>query len=338
MNKSRALRAAPACALAASLALPAAGFAQPATSPAEINVQSFPTRPIRLVVPFPPGSASDFLGRQLGQLLGEVYKTPVVTDNRPGAGGLIGSQIIIGALPDGHTLGLVGAPHFVSALLQPKPPYRPIEDVTMITQVATIPNLLTIAPTIPAKTVQEFVAYARARPGELNYASLGVGSFAHTAGEIFRTATGLKVVHVPFKSIADVNAELVAGRIHFLIFTAPSSQVLIGEGRGRALAVSTAKRNPAFPDLPTFAEAGFPAATNDAWFGIIAPPALPKPLATKIYGDINRVLKAPETRERFARQGADPTFESTPESFLAMMKSEYARYTKLVKEFGAPAQ
>jgi len=327
-----------ACVLAGCSLMPSAALAQPAATTAEPSSPSFPLRPLRLVVPFPPGSASDFLARQLSALLGDGYKMQVIVDNRPGAGGLIGSQIIVNAVADGHTLGLVGAPHFVSALLQPKLPYRPIEDVAMITQVATIPNLLTVAPTVPAKTVQELVAYARARPGELNYASLGVGSFAHTAAEIFRSATGIKAVHVPFKSIADVNAELVAGRIHFLIFTAPSTQALVGEGRGRAIAVSTAKRNPAFPDLPTFAEAGFPAATNDAWFGVIAPVALPRPLAARIFSDINRVLKSPETRERFAKQGADPTPESTPESFLAMMKSEYARYGKLVKEFGAQPQ
>jgi len=262
------------CALLTAMAPLQPAHAQSGASSADAATQAFPVRPIRLVVPFPPGSASDFLGRQLGQLLGDVYKTQVISDNRPGAGGLIGSQIIVTSVPDGHTLGLVGAPHFVSALLQQKPPYRPIEDVAMITQVATIPNLLTVSTSLPVKNVQDLINYARARPGEINYASLGVGSFAHTAGEIFRSAAGIKAVHVPFKSIADVNAELSAGRIHFLVFTAPSSQALIGEGRGRAIAISTAKRNPAFPDLPTFAEAGLPAATNDAWFGVIAPAAL----------------------------------------------------------------
>ena len=330
MQKS--LRAALGCAVLAGAVFPVAALAQPAEGGA------YPTRPVRLVVPFPPGSASDFLGRQLGALLGEGYKQQVVIDNRPGAGGLIGSQLIVAGAPDGHTLGLVGAPHFVGVLMQPKPAYRPIEDVAMISQVATIPNLLSVAPNLPVKSVQELIAYARARPGELNYASLGVGSFAHTAGEIFRSAAGIKVVHVPFKSIADVNAELQAGRIHVLTFTAPSSQALIGEGRGRALAVTTAKRNPAFPDLPTLAEAGLPAATNDAWFGVIGPAALPRPLAARIYADINRVLRSPEAKERFARQGADPTFESTQQSFLAMMKSEYARYATLVKEFGVQPQ
>jgi len=296
---------------------------------------AYPTRPVRLVVPFPPGSASDFLARQMGQLMTERYRTQVVTDNRPGAGGLIGSQIIIGSVPDGHTLGLVGAPHFVSALMQEKMPYRPIEDVTMLTQVATIPNLLSVAPTVPVKSVQELIAYAKGRPGQLNYGSLGVGSFAHTAGEIFRSAAGIHVVHVPFKSIADVNTELQSGRIHFVIFTAPSSQALIGEGRARALAVTTAKRNPAFPDLPTLAEAGLPAATNDAWFGLIGPAALPRPLASRIYGDLNDILKSQETRTRFARQGADPTPESTQASFLAMMKSEYSRYQQLIRDIGA---
>lgn len=332
MNHSnhKMLRAGFGCALLAGAALPVPALAQ------SDGVGTYPVRPVRLVVPFPPGSASDFLARQLGALLGEGYRQQVVIDNRPGAGGLIGSQLIINGVPDGHTLGLIGAPHFVGVLMQPKRAYRPIEDVTMITQVATIPNLLSVAPNLPVKSVQELIAYARARPGELNYASLGVGSFAHTAAEIFRSAAGIKVVHVPFKSIADVNSELQAGRIHFLIFTAPSSQALIGEGRGRALAITTARRNPAFPDLPTLAEAGLPAATNDAWFGVIAPAAVPRSLAARIYTDINRVLRSPEAKERFARQGADPTFESTQDSFLAMMKSEYARYARLVKEFGPP--
>lgn len=333
------IRATLACALLASAVLPAAAIAQQAAGATQPAAGvAYPTRPVRLVVPFPPGSASDFLGRQLGALLGEGYKQQVVVDNRPGAGGLIGSQLIVSGAPDGHTLGLVGAPHFVGVLMQPKPAYRPIEDVTMITQVATIPNLLTVAPNLPVKSVKELIAYARARPGELNYASLGVGSFAHTAGEIFRSAADIKVVHVPFKSIADVNSELQAGRIHFLIFTAPSSQALIGEGRGRPLAVTTAKRNPAFPDLPTLAEAGLPAATNDAWFGVIGPAALPRPLAARIYADINKVLRSSEAKERFARQGADPTFESTPQSFTEMMKAEFARYARLVKDFGVLPQ
>jgi tripartite-type tricarboxylate transporter receptor subunit TctC len=323
-----ARRAALACALITGL-----GGLAPIGS--VLAADTFPNRPVRLVVPFPPGSASDFLARQLGQLLSELYKMQVIADNRPGAGGLIGSQIILGAVPDGHTLGLIGAPHFVSALLQPKLPFRPIEDAAMITQVATIPNIVTVAPNLPVKSIQELVAYAKARPGELNYASLGVGSFAHTAGEIFRSAAGIKVVHIPFKTIADVNTELQAGRIHFLIFTAPSSQALIGEGRGRALAVTTAKRNPAFPDLPTLAEAGLPAATNDAWFGVIGPATLPKAMQSRLYGDINKVLRSPEARERFGKQGTDPTPESTPEAFLAMMKSEFARYSKLIKEIGA---
>jgi tripartite-type tricarboxylate transporter receptor subunit TctC len=317
-----------------------AGFA--ATGPllsttVAAQAPNYPTRPVRLVVPFPPGSASDFLARQLGQLMTERYRTQVVADNRPGAGGLIGSQIIINSVPDGHTLGLIGAPHFVSALMQDKMPYRPIEDVTMLTQVATIPNLVSVAPNLPVKNIQDLIAYAKGRPGQLNYGSLGVGSFAHTAGEIFRSAAGINVVHVPFKSIADVNTELQAGRIHFVIFTAPSSQALIGEGRARALAVTTAKRNPAFPDLPTLAEAGLPAATNDAWFGIIGPTALPRPLAARIYADLNEILKSQETRTRFGRQGADPTPESTQASFLAMMKSEYARYDRLIREIGARA-
>jgi tripartite-type tricarboxylate transporter receptor subunit TctC len=313
----------------------AALLAATGAAPAE----TYPSRPIRMIVPLPPGTASDFLARTLGQRLSDVYKQQVVVDNRPGAGGLIGSGIVAASAPDGYTLAMVAPPHLVGPLLQAKPPYRPIEDFTAVIEVASLPNVIVIAPSVPAKNVQELVALIRPRPGQYNYASVGFGTSSHTAPEIFNRAAGISVVHVPFKVIPDVMTEMAAGRVHYTVFTAPASLTMLrGDPKLRAIAVTTAKRSATFPDLPTVAEAGFPEATSDAWFGIVGPAGLPKALVAQINADVLKILREPETKERFARQGAELVDDTTPQGFDRLMKEEYARYRKLLQDIGIKPQ
>ena len=294
--------------------------------------QSYPNRPIRLVVPFPPGTASDFLGRTIGTALTDLYKVQVVVDNRPGAGGLVGTPIVLQATPDGHTIGLFGSPYLTAPMLQKKAPYDPFKDGAPRTQVAGIPNIVGVSNTVPAKTLQEFIAYAKARPGQLNFASVGVGSIAHFGGEIVARAANLQTVHVPYKILADGWSDLFSGRTHFFVFAAPAAVPMVKDGRVRAIAVTTPKRIPALPDVPTVAEAGLPAAEHVAWFGMFAPAGTPKGLVNKLAADLNLILRDAQTKQRFLTQGADPIDYSSPEAFMKLLRSENVRYAKVIKE------
>lgn len=300
--------------------------------------QQFPNKPIRLVVPFPPGTASDFLGRTIGAALTDIYKVQVVVDNRPGAGGLVGTPIVLSSQPNGHTIGLFGPPYLTSAMLQEKEPYRPLQDGVPVVQIAGMPSIMGVAPSMPSKTLQEFIAYAKARPGQLNFASVGVGSIAHFSAEVLARAAGLQTVHIPYKNIADAWTEMFSGRVHFFVFAAPAAMPMVRDGRVRALAVNSPKRIPALPDVPTVAEAGLPAAEHVAWFGIFAPAGTPKSLVSKLNADINKVVRDPDSQEKFGRQGAEPVFDSTPESFAKLVKAEYSTYRKLIKEAGIKQQ
>ena len=300
--------------------------------------QSYPNRPIRLVVPFPPGTASDFLGRTIGTALTDLYKVQVVVDNRPGAGGLVGTPIVLAATPDGHTIGLFGSPYLTAPMLQKKVPYDPFKDGAPLTQVADIPNIVGVSNTVPAKTLQEFIAYAKARPGQLNFASVGVGSIAHFGGEIVARAANLQTVHVPYKILGDGWSDLFSGRTHFFVFAAPAAVPMVKDGRVRAIAVTTPRRIPALPDVPTVAEAGLPAAEHVAWFGMFAPAGTPKALVNKLVADLNSVLRDPQTKQRFLMQGADPIDNSSPEAFMTLLRSENARFVKLIKEAGLQLQ
>lgn len=295
--------------------------------------QTYPTKPIRMVVPFPPGAASDFLGRTLGQKLADVYGQQVVIDNRPGAGGLIGSQIVLKGAADGYTLAIVGQPHVTNTLIHAKKPYDALKDFSSIGLVASIPNVLVIGNGVPFKTVGELVSTAKAKPGAYNFGSAGVGSSSHLAGEMFLAAAGIKAVHVPFKSLADVFSEMIAGRVHFYVFPLPAAMPMLKEGRLKPIAVATAKRAVALPDVPTMAEAGLPQFRSESWFGIIAPAGVPKAVVAKLNSDIVKVLKDADIHERFQKQGADPAPGST-EQFHKLQSDEYVRIGKLIKEIG----
>jgi tripartite-type tricarboxylate transporter receptor subunit TctC len=304
---------------------------------AAIGADRYPARPLRMVVPFPPGAASDFLARAVGQKLNELYGQQVVIDNRPGAGGIVGSTLIAKGAADGYTLGMVGQPHLINALLQKNPPYRALEDVNCVAEVASLPNVLVIAPNLPVKSVADLIALAKAKPGQLNFGSAGIGASSHIAGEAFKAAAGIDVVHVPFKLLSDVFSEMLAGRVHMYLFPLPAVMPMLKDGKLRPLAVGTAKRTPSLPDIPTIAESGLPGFQSESWFGVVAPAATPRPIIMQLNRDIVKILQTSEMGERFLRQGAEPVTGS-PEQFQKLMQSEFAKFQKLVKDAGISSQ
>ena len=297
----------------------------------------YPEKPIRMIVPFPPGSASDFLARTVGQKLNEQYGQQVVIDNRPGAGGVVGSTMITKAVPDGYTLGLIGQPYLINAILQKDAPYRALEDVATIAQVASLANVLVIAPNLPIKTTAELIALAKAKPGELNFGSAGIGASSHIAGEAFKAAAGINVVHVPFKLLSDVFTEMIAGRVHMYVFPLPAVMPMLKDGKLHVLAVGTAQRVPSLPGVSTISESGLPGFQSLSWFGVVAPSKISRAIVQQLNKDIIAILQQPDTKERFMRQGAEAVI-TTPEDFQKLMQSEYAKYQKLVKDAGISAQ
>ena len=302
-----------------------------------IAQNKYPEKPIRMIVPFPPGSASDFLARTVGQKLNEQYGQQVVIDNRPGAGGVVGSTMITKAVPDGYTLGMIGQPYLINAILQKDAPYRALEDVATIAQVAALANVQVIAPNLPIKTTAELIALAKAKPGELNFGSAGIGASSHIAGEAFKAAAGINVVHVPFKLLSDVFTEMIAGRVHMYVFPLPAVMPMLKDGKLHVLAVGTAQRVPSLPGVSTISESGLPGFQSLSWFGVVAPSKISRAIVQQLNKDIIAILQQPDTKERFMRQGAEAVI-TTPEDFQKLMQSEYAKYQKLVKDAGISAQ
>jgi len=315
----------------------AAAGAAAAVDDCKCGRQQYPNKPIRMVVPFPPGAASDFLARALGQKLNELYGEQVVIDNRAGAGGIIGSTLIAKGAPDGYTLGMVGQPHLVNALLQKNPPYRALEDITAVIEVAVLPNVLVVAPNLPVKSVGDLIALAKQKPGALNYGSAGIGSSSHIAGVAFLAAAGIKVEHVPFKLLSDIFTEMLAGRVQMYIFPLPAVMPMLKDGKLRPLAVGTLKRTPSLPDVPTIAESGLPGFQTESWFGVVAPAKTPHGIVLQLNKDIGNILKTPDMKEQFLRQGAEAT-PGSPEAFQKLMQTEFVRYQKLVKDAGISSQ
>jgi tripartite-type tricarboxylate transporter receptor subunit TctC len=297
----------------------------------------YPVKPIRIITASSPGTAEDFFARALGEELGAFYRQRVVIENRPGAGGLIGNTLVSKANADGYTLGIVGVTRIINALMRDEPPYQALADIAGVAHVASITNVLAVTPSISVRTASQFVEHARARVGELNYASLGIGSASHLAGEVFTRAVGIEAVHVPFRNLADSFIEMVLGRVHYTVLTLPAVLGPVRDGRMRALAVMTPQRSPALPDVPAIAEFGLPEAQFDSWSGIVAPAGTPRRIVEQLHGDIVRALRKPALRDQFMRQGAESTPESTPDGFARLMQGEYLRYRALIREEGITA-
>lgn len=297
----------------------------------------WPTKPIRMIVPFTPAAASDVLGRLLAQRLTETYGQQVVVDNRPGAGGLIGSELTRDAVPDGYTIAMVGQPHLSNVLIREKKVYDPLKDFAAISLVAFTHNIIVLGNGVNVKNIPELIALAKANPGKLNYGSAGVGSSSHLAGALFAAKAGIDVVHVPFRQGPDSRIALNSGTIQFYVYPLPAIMSVIKAGQLRALAVGGDRRAEALPDVPTAAEAGFPAYRSESWFGLIAPRRVPKAIITKLNADAVKILQEDDMRRKFALQGAVPGF-GPPEHFAKMQADEYAELSALIKQIGMKAQ
>ena len=297
--------------------------------------QPYPSKPIRLVVPFPAGGPLDVIARAIGQKLSLAWAQPVIIDNRPGAGGNIGADLVAKSAPDGYTI-LEGAlsTHAVNVSLYSKMPYDPIKDFAPITLVAVTPNVLVLNPSVPANSVAELIGYARANPGKLAFGSGGNGSAGHLAGELFKTEARVDMVHVPYKGAAPAMQDLLGGQIQLMFDNLASSMQQVRAGKLKAIAVTTAKRSPLAPDLPTLAETGLPGFDIYTWWGFLAPAGTPKEIIAKWNAEVTRILNTPEMQAYFAQQGAEPS-PTSPEQFEALIQREIPKYAKIIKASGA---
>ena len=299
---------------------------------------SYPAKPIRLVVPFPPGGATDILARAIGQRFSEVLGQPVIVDNRPGAGGNIGSELVAKAAPDGYTLlmGTVGT-HAINPSLYAKMPYDHVKDFAPVILVAGVPNVLVVHPSVPARTVGEFITYAKANPGKLNFASSGSGTSIHLAGELFKVMAGVQMTHVPYKGSSPAIQDLLGGQVQLMFDNLPSALPQIKAGKLRALAVTTANRTPALPDVPTVAEAGLPGFEASSWFGVLAPAGTPPAIIARLNAEGVKWLATPEAKEKMQNLGANAA-GGTPDDFAAHIRAETVKWARVVKESGAKAE
>lgn len=295
----------------------------------------YPEKPIRMVVPFPPGGTTDLLGRVLATRLSETLGQQVVVDNRPGAGGTIGSDIVAKAQPDGYTLlfGTVGT-QSINVSLYKRLPFDAARDFTPVALFAGVPNILVVNPAVPARTVQELVTYARANPNRLNMGSAGNGTTNHLSGELFKSMTGAQIVHVPYKGSGPAMADLLAGQVQLMFDNLPGSLPHVKSGKLRALAVTGATRSPALPDVPTMAEAGVAGYVADVWFGVIGPKGMPPEVVNRLSSEITRIAQDPAMRDKLVKQGAAPMTSSQVE-FAALIRSDTDKWAKLVKVSGA---
>lgn len=295
---------------------------------------AYPRKPIRFVVPWPPGGASDLIARLIGQKMSESMGQPVVIENRPGAGGMIGSEVVARSAPDGYTMlyGSTG-PNAMNASLYKKMPYDPVKDFTPVTQVNVLPLVLMVNPGVPATSVKELIALAKSKPGQINYGSVGKGSAHHFAGEMFKSMAGIDIVHVPYKGSAPALLDLIAGRIQMHFDTIPAAAAHIKAGTVRAIAISSAQRASMLPDLPTVAEAGLPGYEMNAWQTVVVPAGTPTAVVNRLNQEIHKAMSTPEMRDRLAEMGAIVIMNS-PEQEEARVRNEVAKWAKAVKDSG----
>jgi tripartite-type tricarboxylate transporter receptor subunit TctC len=297
--------------------------------------QPYPSKPIRLVVPFPPGGTTDILARDVGQRLTEALGQPVVIDNRPGAAGNIGSDIVAKAAPDGYTLLMCTvSSHAINPSLYAKLPYDHIKDFAPVILVARVPNVLEVNPGVPVYSVTDLIKLAKEKPGQINFASSGSGTSIHLSGELFKTMAGVDMVHVPYKGSAPAITDLIAGQVQVMFDNLPSSLQQIKAGRLRAIAVTSAQRSPALPDIPTIGESGLPGFEATSWFGVLAPAGTPPAILSKLNTEIDKWLQSADGKEKLLTQGALPA-GGTPDQFSAYIKSETEKWAKVVKLSGA---
>ena len=293
----------------------------------------YPTKPIRIIVPQSPGASTDITARLVAQGLNEAFKQPVIVDNRPGSSGIAGTELVARAAPDGYTLMVVASSFSINPALGRKLPYDSIRDFTTVTQLSKFPNMLAAHPSAPVKTLQDVIAYARAKPGQLNYASAGVATGTHMTVELLKFMTGIDLLHVPYKGGGPAMTAAIGGQTQLVVGTSVGMLTHVRAGKLRAIAVTSAHRSAAAPDIPTFAESGVPGYEHEPWNGMFGPAGLPKSVLARVNAEVARILRSPEVKNIFERDAAD-VVGSTPEQFGAVLKAEIAKWTKVAKAAG----
>jgi tripartite-type tricarboxylate transporter receptor subunit TctC len=296
--------------------------------------QAYPTKPIRLILPFPPGGSTDIVARLIGQKLTDSWGVQVLVDNRPGAGGNIAAELAAKAPADGHTLFQVNVANAIAATLYPKLNYDLITSFAPVAQLATTPYVLLAHPSVPARNTRELVALARGRPGVLSYASAGAGSATHLSGELLKALSGTDILHVPYKGTGPAVTALMSGEVAMYFTTVPAAVPLVKSSRVRALGVTSAKRTPLMADVAPIAEAGLKGYETSTWHGILAPAGTPRETVQKLNGEIVKILGQPDVRDKLLGQGLEP-IGGTPEQFGAYLKAEIAKWAKVAKASGA---
>lgn len=299
--------------------------------------QAFPSRPLHMIVAFPPGGPNDIVGRIVAQKLGDALGQSVVVENRPGASGNIGTELVARAAPDGYTLLLGSAgPQAINPALYKNLPFDVLRDLVPIALVAQVPSALVVNPSLPVRNVAELIALAKQQPGKLNFGSSGAGSTLHLSGELFALSAGIKLVHVPYKGTAPATADVAGGQIEMIFAAIPSVLPLVKAGKLRMLAVTTRTRSPTVPDIPTMAEAGLPDFEVTPWFGVFGTAGTPKPVVQRLNEEVRKLVARPDVQEALAKQGAE-AMSGTSEEFEAMLKAEMAKWARVVKEAGITA-
>jgi tripartite-type tricarboxylate transporter receptor subunit TctC len=297
---------------------------------------SWPSRPIRFILPFPPGGGTDILGRLIAERLTANLGQPVVTENRGGAGGNVGAEAAAKSAPDGYTIVLVAPSLTISPSLYSKLNYDPVKDFAPVSLVATVPNVMVTNPAVPANTLAEFIRLAKSKPGEMNFGSGGSGTSNHLAGELFNIVAGVKLVHVPYKGVNLAMNDVLSGRIQLVVIGIPATVPNIKAGKLRALALVAPRRSPVLPDVPTVAEAGLPNFEVTTWYGILAPAGTPRPIVVRLNAELAKIMHSPELKERLDALATDPV-TSTPEEFAGLIKREIAKWREVVREAGLKA-
>jgi tripartite-type tricarboxylate transporter receptor subunit TctC len=306
----------------------------PQAHAAQADAKDYPSRPVRFIVPFAPGAGTDTTARTIAQQLSDLWGQQVVADNRTGAAGAIGVDLTAKAVPDGYTICLISASHSVNSAVNDKLPYDLLKDLQPISQASSLFYVVYLNPkTLPVNSIKELVAYAKSNPGKINFGSSGTAGLQHFAGELFAHTAGVKMVHVPYKGTAAVIPAMLAGDVQLGFGTLFGVRPHLPSGRLKALAVTTSKRTPAAPELPTVAEAGLPGYEVDQWYGVLTGAKVPAPIVKKLNAGINEALKSPEVVKRFSADGSTPK-GSTPQEFHAHIKSEIGKWRKLVKAAG----
>ena len=301
------------------------------------HAQSYPTRSIRVIVPYAAGGNTDFTARSVGQKLTEIFGQQVVVDNRPGGATNIGTLLVAQAVPDGYTLLMGGASNAINMSLFAKPPYDTLRDFAMVSLCVQGANVLVVHPTLPVRNVKELIALAKAKPGQLNFSSSGIGSSNQMAGELFKVMAGINIVHVPYKGNAPAITDTISGQVEMNFSGVPALVPHIKSGRLRGIAIGSLKRFPALPDVPTFDESGLKGYEATTWFGLMAPAKTPRDIVTRVSAETDKVLKSAEIRQRFMAEGLEP-IGGTPESFTTFVRNEISKYARVVKAAGIKQQ